>query len=592
MRRRPSVLAAAALTAASLMAAAVTLTACTGRGVEPAGGTPTSPAPTAVAATPGAPTPGAASTVTGRATGTVTGTSQPLVVETVFGQVDLDPTQQFGRTNAIVAKAVYQTLTTLSSTDPTRAEPALAQYTISPEGRWLTLRLRADATFSDGTPVTTDDVIFTLARAGGLGGAPSRVLGTITMAKVDERTMTITSPGANFELPAILANPAFGILNAAVVKAHGGTIGPQDRARSWLQTHSAGSGPYVLAARQAGSITLAANPHWSGPAPAHPEVVIKDATPAQQVSDLESRAADIVLDLSPFQAEAVQLDPADAALQTDAATSSTIAYLMLNRSRSVNRWTSDPDFAEAVRLGVDRTLLAQFVAGGATPATGLIPHGIVGALAAPSDGATPLEPTPTSTSTATPAPAPSAAPTDRATADLPAARAALKRSGYTGEPLTLVYPDDEPIAGVQPGQLADAIAYQLAQVGITVRPSGTSTARALADYEAGRQSLALWSFTPDYPGPGNYLLFAPGHPLGLRAGWPLRANPAVDDLTIAALNSVGANRSGAYTAWQEAMDAAGPFVPLVQPAAHYAYGPRVSELSTSPIWTVDLALTR
>ena len=106
----------------------------------------------------------------------------------------------------------------------------MADYTLSPEGRWLTLRLRKGLVFSDGTPVTTDDVLFTLERAKGLSGPTAAIIGTISLTKVDNRTFTLTSPGSNFALPAILANPAFGILNSKAVKAHGGTIGPGDSA--------------------------------------------------------------------------------------------------------------------------------------------------------------------------------------------------------------------------------------------------------------------------------------------------------------------------------------------------------------------------
>ncbi len=546
MRPRPT--GRAAVLVAAVIASVVTLAACT----VPVSGTPTSGTPA------GTPTPPEATTTTVR--------QRPLVVETVFGQVDLDPAQQFGSTDEIVAKALYQTLTTFSGSDQT--QPGLAQYTISPEGNWLTLRLREGATFSDGTPVTTDDVIFTLSRAQGLGGPTSRVLGTITMTKVDARTMTITSPGANFALPAILANPAFGILDAAVVKKQGGTIGPHDLATSWLQTHSAGSGPYVLAGRTSHTITLRANPHWPGPPPAHPEVVLKDATPARQAADLESGAADIALDLSPRQAEAIGRAHTD--LSVEAHRSSTVAYLALGRSPKVSPVTADPDFAKAVRLGIDRVALARVVAGGAIPATGLIPQGIVGALP-------PTRPTPTHPPT---------------TRDVAAAKAALKRSSYRGQALTLVYAQDQPIEGVPTGQLADAVARQLRQVGIDVRPQGVPASTFLAAYRAGTLPFALAGFTPDYPGPENDLLFAPGHELGLQAGWQLRDSPTVDELTIAALNSVGADRVPAYRAWQRAMNAAGPFVPLVQPDCHYGHGQHVTSLSTNPIWTIDLAQTR
>jgi peptide/nickel transport system substrate-binding protein len=607
MRRTPTALVAV------LSAATVALAACTDAvgsaaegTTEP--GTPTSAAQSAGPTAPPAPTP-----------------SAPLVVETAFDHVTLDPTRQFERSGAIVAKALYETLTTLSGTSSTPS-PGLAQFTISPEGNWLTLRLEAGRTFSDGTPITTDDVIFTLDRAQGLGGPTASVLGHITMTKVDDRTMTITSPGANFALPAILANPAFGILNSKVVKEHGGTIGPKDSAGAWLQTHSAGSGPYVLGSVAQGKIRLSANPRWHGTPPAHPEVVLRDASPARQLEDLEAGRADIALDLSPLQAQAIQLDPDDRDLTVVAQRSLTTAYLAINRSAKVNKWTADPQVAEAIRRGVDAPALAQLVAGGTIVANGLIPEGIVGALKpasnqAPSTGTSTEGPgTPAAGTTAGPSPSspapgssspgssspstsspgspssgatPSPTSTTPATGhDVAAAKAALKGSGYRGQPIPLVYAEDLPIQGVPTAELAEAIAYQLAEVGIKAVPRGLPASQALADYRDGKLALALVGWTPDYPDPENYLAFAPGHLLGLRAGWHLRQDPRIDGLTIAALSSVGADRAAAYGEWQRAMNAQGAFVPLIQPASHYAHGDRVTSLSTNPVWTIDIARTR
>lgn len=602
MRRTPTALAAV------LSAAVLALAACTDAvgsasegSTEP--GTPTSAAPVPGPTGPTAPTP-----------------SGPLVVETAFDHITLDPTRQFERSGAIVAKALYETLTTFSGTDQTPVA-GLAQFTISPEGNWLTLRLEAGRTFSDGSPITTDDVIFTLDRAQGLGGPTSDVLGHITMTKVDDRTMTITSPGANFALPAILANPAFGILNSKVVLAHGGTIGPKDAASGWLQTHSAGSGPYVLDSATKGEVRLVANPHWHGTPPAHPEVVLRDASPTRQLEDLEAGHADIALDLSPLQAQSIQLDPDDRGLTVVPERSLTVAYLAMNRSAKINEWTADPQVAEAIRRGVDAPALAQLVSSGSIVANGLIPQGIVGALkpgtnpastgsptgppvatGAPG-GATPFPPATARPTPPTSGPGPSGIPapglptlpTPPAPAtghDPTAAKAALKESGYKGQPIPLVYAEDLPIQGVPTAELADAIAYQLGQVGIKVVPRGLPASKALADYREGKLPLALFGWTPDYPDPENYLAFAPGHLLGLRVNWPLRQDPRIDDLTITALTSIGADRDSAYGAWQRGMNAQGPFVPLIQPASHYAHGDRVTSLSTNPIWTIDIARTR
>ncbi|MDN5795043.1 MAG: ABC transporter substrate-binding protein [Intrasporangium sp.] len=585
MPRRPTVLAALVVAVVMVTGAVGALAGCTQSGAVTSHLASTALGPTALGPTASEPVrPEGAHPEGARPQGARP--QRPLVVETVLGEVDLDPSRQLGRTDVLVAKALYQTLTTLSGTDETQAVPGLAQYTISPEGRWLTLRLRAGATFSDGAPVTTDDVAFTLRRAQGLGGPPSRVLGTVTMTKVDDRTLTISSPDANFALPAILANPAFGILNSSVVKARGGTIGPHDEAGRWLQTHSAGSGPYVLASRTADSITLTANPHWPGPRPAHPDIVIHNASPAQQRRDLEARRADVVLDLSPRQAEAVRQDPEGAALHVMPRRSSTLAYLVLNASSRVGRWTADPDVVAAVRSGLDRAALAALFPGGAIPAQSLVAQGIVGALEA--------DPTLTSASGTAPASAATTYPSTptEATSAADAAKTALNRAGYHGQPLTLVYAEDRPIAGIPSRRLAEAVAGQLAKVGLRVDPKGEPAAGVAAAYRAGSPPFALRAFTPAYPEPGAYLAFAPGGPIGLRAGWRLQADSLVGGLTVEAMDSVGAEREAAYQAWQRAMNAAGPFVPLIQPIRHLAHGDRVRTLPTNPIWTIDLAAIR
>ncbi|MGO4362777.1 ABC transporter substrate-binding protein [Terrabacter sp. RAF57] len=549
----------------------------------------------------------------------------PLVVGAVFDHTTLDPTRQFDRSGAMLTHALYETLTTLDPDDPTKVVPGMAEYTLSPEGRWLTLRLRKGLVFSDGTPVTTDDVLFTLQRARGLSGPAGSILGTVSAVKVDDRTFTLSSPGSNFALPAILANPAFGILNATAVRAHGGTIGPGDEASSYLSQHSAGSGPYVIKSVSGTSeVRLAANPMWSGPTPAFPEIVVRNLDARRQLAAIGSGSADLVLDLSPSQADAATGRPQRSAVTVTTMRSSSLVYLALGRDRALNPWTADPDFTEAVRRGLDREALGRAAAPGSMPAAGLIPAGIVGALEdlAPSPAPTPTDgtgtgtdgtgtPTPTtSTTSVTPAPSSSGTtatpdsilttgadgiPTPVVTLpvvpqrDLAAARAALRRSGYKGQPIPLSYAADLPIQGIPTSALAVAVRAQLAQVGIKVQLNPAPAAQAVAAYRSGRAAFSLWSWNPDYPDPENYLAFAPGELVGSRAGWERGTDTLVDDLTEAARSSVGDNRAAAYAAWQLAMNLRSPFVPLLQPSTRFASGERVKVLPGNPVWTVDLA---
>jgi peptide/nickel transport system substrate-binding protein len=297
-----------------------------------------------------------------------------------------------------------------------------------------------------------------------------------------------------------------------------------------------------------------------------------------------------------------------------AALSSTTAFLMLNRSPAVNAWTGNPDFVEAERLGIDRDAVSTAVRD-ALPAAGVIPVGIVGSLLAPSGtppgtatapptlaatlatppapAATPTTepgpgdatPTPGATSTATPAPV-------VPVRDLAGARAALARSGYNGQPVPLTFARDLPIQGVPTASVAAIVKAQLAQVGINVVPTPLRVTTALERYRAGRDAFSLWSWNPDYTDPENYLAFAPGGLVGQRAGWSVGTDPDIDTLTDAARASVGDDRPAAYAAWQRALDASGPFVPLFQPSSHLAHGPRVTELPTNPVWTLDIAAIR
>ncbi|OIQ76452.1 hypothetical protein GALL_418700 [mine drainage metagenome] len=95
---------------------------------------------------------------------------------------------------------------------------------------------------------------------------------------------------------------------------------------------------------------------------------------------------------------------------------------------------------------------------------------------------------------------------------------------------------------------------------------------------------------PDYPDPSDYLVFNPGQPLGLRAGWAAGMDPAVTALATAATNASGdAARTVAYQAWQNGANASGPFIPVVQPGQYVLTTSAISTLDLNPVWTVDLA---
>jgi len=589
--------------------AAVTLASCSGVAEPAQTGTPR--ATTATATGTGGETPSTTPEV-----------PLPLVVEADFDQPSLDPATLVERNTHFIAGALYQTLTVVDPAGGGTARPGLAEWTISPEGNWLTLRLRPGATFSDGSPITSQDVVFTLARARGLGGTASALLGPISSTIVDDRTLTLTSPGANFQLPLLLANPAFGILNADVVRANQ-TGASGDPLTDWLATHSAGSGPYVVTGSAPGaSVSLGLNPHWKGPRPAFPEVQIRDATPEQQVKDIQSGAADIVLDVPPSDADTSRLQPSVRTVAITSQTSRDIAYLMLNQSSSVSPWTSNPDFVDAVHRGIDVAALTAIAGAGAQPALGLVPAAVLGGFTvpapptgetgtappgAPTSGPTAMgtprsispllvptarSPLVTPVPTGTNAPVPTVTPTAPVPPDLVGAKAALARSGYRGQPIPLSYARDRPIRGLDPAVVAKAVQGQLAEIGIriTLLPLPTAQARELA--EGGGAAMGLWSWTPPFPDPEASLAFAPGGYLALRAHWIGGLNVPIDQVSEAARKAFGPERTGAFARWQLQMNESGAFVPLFQPGRHQAFGDRVKELPSTSVLDLDLAAVR
>ena len=134
--------------------------------------------------------------------------------------------------------------------------PQVAEsYEIAPDGKSITFKLRSGAVFHDGSPVTIDDVKWSLDRAISVTTAKNQ-MGTGSMKDpsqfvvVDENTIRVETPEADrFTLPNLaLLFPA--IFNSKVCKEHATAEDPW--AEEWLKTNTAGGGPFKLASYQAG----------------------------------------------------------------------------------------------------------------------------------------------------------------------------------------------------------------------------------------------------------------------------------------------------------------------------------------------------
>src|SRR5438552_1487561 len=87
--------------------------------------------------------------------------SKTLVVDSSFNVRTADPDREFEFTGNLIAHAIYDTLLTFKAGEVTKPVPLVAEsYQVSPDGRTFTFKLRSDVRFSDGTPLTAQDVMF------------------------------------------------------------------------------------------------------------------------------------------------------------------------------------------------------------------------------------------------------------------------------------------------------------------------------------------------------------------------------------------------------------------------------------------------
>ncbi len=180
---------------------------------------------------------------------------------------------------------------------------AAESYEILEEGKVIRFTLRADATFHDGSPVTAEDVKWSLDRAVNVTTAKNQ-MGTGSMTDpsqfvvVDDRTIEVRTERADrFTLPNLaLLFPA--IINAKVAKEHATADDPW--AAEWLKNNVAGGGPFKMGNYQSGQqFVLEPFEDWKNGATAPAARILYQIVPqtASRRIAAERGEADLVRDL-------------------------------------------------------------------------------------------------------------------------------------------------------------------------------------------------------------------------------------------------------------------------------------------------------
>ena len=502
----------------------------------------------------------------GSSSGTSGASGSSLVVNTNFDAKSFDPGRAYGFTSNMVGHQVYETALTYGKGG---IEPEIADYKMSADAKTGTWTVNDGHTFSSGNPVTADDVAFSLQRLQGMQGNPSFLLTdpagkAVTIKKTDDKTVTLTSSVAYPSLPYILAFPATGIVEKKVVEEHGGSADPNDKAETWLNTNSAGSGPYKIASADIKSeVKLAANDKYSsGDKPKYSNVVIQNTTATTQKVNVQAGTAQLALDLGSDDVKG--MDSSKNKVATSASMYTLFAYI--NADKTYGKTASDPNFIAAFRHAINYDEILKFCGEGSVQPGGIIPLSMNGSLKEDENN----------------------------TYDPDAAKELLAKSGYNGEKVEFLVPSDTSISGVNLQNLAQKIQEQVKKVGINLELKPLSSTAWLDAYRGGQaqSSLAYWG--PDYPEAGDYAAFGPDSSVGLRAGWKTGAGiasaEAVKPLMDKAQTTIKKDeRIAAWQKAQAAMNDGGPFVPIVTPSSRLVYAANLSGVVYNPIWYVDYA---
>lgn len=267
------------------------------------------------------------------------------------------------------------------------SKPCLAESWTA-DGKVWTFKLRPDVKFSDGSPMTSADVVFTMERVPKVPNSPSSFKVYLQKVEKIEAVDPLTVRITTTEPYPLLATNMVG-LPIMSAKAAAGPA-PEGKTTTELNagTGLVGTGPYKFVSWKRGSeIVFERNPHYWGPKPAWDKVIYRPiSNPAARVAALLAGDVDLVEDPPTDDLERLRKDPK---LHIETKASNRVIYVALDQHGEPSPGIPDANgknplldkrVRQALSLAVDReALVARIMGGVATPAAQLLPYPMFGA---------------------------------------------------------------------------------------------------------------------------------------------------------------------------------------------------------------------
>lgn len=458
--------------------------------------------------------------------------------------VSLDPGECYELSGVEICSNIYDRLLRYEAEDLNKLVGGVAEsWTVSPDGKTFTFKIRPNLKFQSGAPVTAEDAEFSLQRVVLMDKTAAFLLTQFGWSKANVKDLvqgsgdTLTLKITEDFAPSLVLNLMTSIVasvvekKAALANEKGGDLG-----NGWLKTQSASSGAYRLVSWKANeSVTLEAYPGFRLGGPPLKRVIIRHVPePASQRLLLEKADIDIARDLTPDQIKPLAGNPN---IKVESFKAANTFYMGLNTGYEP---LGNVKVRQAMKMLVDyEGMVKSFLAGRFVVQQSFLPVGFFGAI--------PYAPF---------------------KLDVASAKALLAEAGYKdGFAVKMAAPNSSPWT-----EISQSVQQTMGRAGIKVSIEPMELKAVIGQYRARAHQIAMLSWGPDYFDPHtNADTFvhnadnsdAPkSKPIAWRNKWFI---PELTKEMLAAAKELDtAKRAQQYEAMQKKVTDEGPYIFMFQ----------------------------
>ena len=471
--------------------------------------------------------------------------------------ISLDPAEVFELSGGEVIANMYDRIMTHEAEDTEKLVPGVAEsYTVSDDGKTITLKIRQGLKFHSGNDLTAEDLAFSIQRVVLLDKTPAFIFTQFGWSKDNVKDLVKAKDASTVDVtmtenfaPTLLLNclsaGVGSVVDKKLVMEHekDGDLG-----YAWVKTNDAGSGSFVLKTwKPDETIVLEAFAGDRHGAPKVKRVVIRHIPePATQQVMLEKGDVDLTRDMTVDQIKAIA---GNKDLVVELFPKADIFYLALNQK---DERLKKPEVRQAIRWLVDyQGMVETFLQGKFKVHQSFWPSGFDGSLTD-----TPFH------------------------LDVAKAKELLTKAGLgDGFTVDLDASNSSPSA-----EIAQSVQQTLGQAGIKANIVSGEQKQVITKYRARQHQIVLLYWSPDYIDPhSNADSFArnpdnsddaKSKPLAWRNAWEI---PDITKETDAAARERdGDKRKQMYLDLQKKLQEDSPFIILFQKADQIARKKNVS----------------